>query len=157
LPAQTNACSTGGESALASAATNLVQLKAASGILSDLVMYEHQLAARHRSPRTLESYRLTLEQFDRFLTDAEHTRRTEGDGLTWAARASCDLLRSVSASRATISVAGTRATAALAFDAILARGFAWRADIVSLGGVAASLVVSNIGDSLRDAGLDGRL
>ena len=62
---------------MASAATNLVQLMAASGILSDLVMYEHHLAARHRSPRTLESYRLTLEQFDRFLTDAEHTRRTE--------------------------------------------------------------------------------
>lgn len=58
-------------------ATNLVELKSASGVLSDLVMYEHHLAARHRSPRTLESYRLTLEQFDRFLTDAEHTRQTE--------------------------------------------------------------------------------
>jgi hypothetical protein len=62
---------------MALAATNLVQLKAASGILSDIVMYEHHLAARHRSPRTLESCRLTLEQFDRFLTDAEHTRCTE--------------------------------------------------------------------------------
>jgi len=62
---------------MALAATNLVQLKSASGILSDLVMHENHLDSRHRSPRTLESYRLTLEQFGRFLTDVEHTRRTE--------------------------------------------------------------------------------
>jgi len=62
---------------VALAATNLVRLKSPSGILSDLVMYEHHLATRHRSPRSLESYRLTVEQFDRFLTDAEHSRRTE--------------------------------------------------------------------------------
>jgi site-specific recombinase XerD len=59
------------------AAATVIQLRSPSGLLSDFGMYRDFLLGKQRSPRTIESYLDAVTQLDRFLTDREHSRRTE--------------------------------------------------------------------------------
>jgi site-specific recombinase XerD len=63
----------------AATASNVVPLPnaAPSPLMSDMAWWADVLRAKNRSGATIESYRLTLSTFDRFLSDRGYPRATD--------------------------------------------------------------------------------
>ena len=95
----------------AAVASNLIPLPSAapSPLMADLAWWSDTLRAKNRSGATIESYRLTLATFDRFLADQGYPRSTDEISRQHVQAFIVDQLGKHSAGTANTRYAGLRA------------------------------------------------